>query len=73
MTSPSHNIRIGSYIDFVTRLLFWTGVSFETPLVVMFLARFRIVSAGKLIGWWRLRDRRRIRNRGGRDPDSWTR
>jgi sec-independent protein translocase protein TatC len=47
------NIRIGSYIDFVTRLLFWSGVSFETPLVVMFLARFRIVSAGQLLKWWR--------------------
>lgn len=48
------NIRISSYIDFVTRLLFWTGVSFETPLVIMFLARLRIVSAGQLIRWWRL-------------------
>jgi len=48
------NIRIGSYIDFVTRLLFWTGVAFETPLVVMFLARFRIVTARQLLGWWRL-------------------
>jgi len=47
-------IRMGSYFDFVTRLLFWTGVSFETPLVVMFLARFRVVTARKLIGWWRL-------------------
>ena len=47
-------IRLGSYFDFVTRLLFWTGVSFQTPLVVMFLARFRIVTARKLIGWWRL-------------------
>jgi sec-independent protein translocase protein TatC len=47
------NIRISSYIDFVTRLLFWSGVSFETPLVVMFLARFRIVSAGQLLRWWR--------------------
>lgn len=48
------NIRIGSYIDFVTRLLFWTGVSFETPVVVMFLARFGIVRAGQLVRWWRL-------------------
>jgi sec-independent protein translocase protein TatC len=47
-------IRLGSYFDFVIRLLFWTGVSFETPLVVMFLARFRLVTARKLIGWWRL-------------------
>ncbi len=48
------NIRVGAYIDFVTRLLFWTGVSFETPLVIMFLARFGIVRAGQLLGWWRL-------------------
>jgi sec-independent protein translocase protein TatC len=48
------NIRVGSYIDFVTRLLFWTGVSFETPLVIMFLARFGIVRAGQLLGWWRI-------------------
>jgi len=47
------NIRISSYIDFVTRLLFWTGVAFETPIVVMFLARFRVVSAGQLLRWWR--------------------
>ncbi len=48
------NIRISSYIDFVTRLLFWTGVSFETPLVIMYLARFGIVRAGQLVRWWRL-------------------
>ena len=47
------NIRVGSYVDFVTRLLFWTGVSFQTPLVVMYLARFGIVSARQLLRWWR--------------------
>ncbi len=46
-------IRIGSYIDFVTRLLFWTGVSFETPLIIMYLARFGIVGARQLLQWWR--------------------
>lgn len=48
------NIRIGSYVDFVTRLLFWTGVSFQTPLIVMYLARFGIVRAAQLLKWWRL-------------------
>jgi sec-independent protein translocase protein TatC len=48
------NIRIGSYIDFVTRLLFWTGVSFQTPIIVMFLARIGLVRAGQLVRWWRL-------------------
>ena len=47
-------IRIGSYIDFVTRLLFWTGVSFEMPIIIMYLARFRIVTGQQLIHWWRL-------------------
>lgn len=47
------NIRVGSYVDFVTRLIFWTGVTFETPLVVMYLARFRIVSSGQALRFWR--------------------
>lgn len=47
------NIRLGSYIDFVTRLLFWTGVCFETPLVVMFLGKFGIVNPKQLLSWWR--------------------
>lgn len=47
-------IRIGSYMDFVTRLLFWTGVSFEMPIVIMYLARFRVVNTKQLIHWWRL-------------------
>ena len=47
------NIRIGSYVDFVTRLLFWTGVSFEMPLVLMYLARFGIVRARQFLDWWR--------------------
>jgi len=46
-------IRVGSYIDFVTRLLFWTGVVFETPLLIMFLARVRVVRAAQLVRWWR--------------------
>ncbi len=47
------DIRVGSYVDFVTRLLFWTGVSLQTPLIVMYLARFGIVSARQLLRWWR--------------------
>jgi len=46
-------IRVGSYIDFVTRLLFWTGVSFQTPLVIMYLARLGLVRGKQLIQWWR--------------------
>lgn len=45
--------RIGNYIDFVTRMLLVLGLVFETPLVVMGLAKFRIVSARQLLHWWR--------------------
>jgi len=39
---------IGEYISFVTSLLLWVGLSFETPMVIFFLAKVRIVNARKL-------------------------
>ncbi|MCR4407516.1 MAG: twin-arginine translocase subunit TatC [Anaerolineae bacterium] len=44
---------IGKYISFVTDLIFWVGLSFETPLLIFFLAKLRIVSARVL--WRNLR------------------
>jgi len=35
---------IGEYISFVTTLLFWSGVIFETPLIMFFLARLGVVT-----------------------------
>lgn len=35
---------ISEYITFVTTLLFWSGVVFETPLILFFLARLRIIT-----------------------------
>jgi len=35
---------IDYYISFVTTLLFWVGVIFETPLVIFFLAKLGVVS-----------------------------
>ena len=35
---------IGEYVTFVTTLLFWSGVVFETPLIIFFLARLRIIT-----------------------------
>lgn len=46
-------ISIKKYIGFVTRLLLVMGLVFELPLVVMGLAKVGVVTAGKLIGWWR--------------------
>ena len=36
---------IGSYMSFVTNMLFWLGLSFETPLIMFVLARSGVVSA----------------------------
>jgi len=46
-------IRISNYIDMLTRFVFWTGVVFETPLVLMGLGWMGLVTARKLIQWWR--------------------
>ncbi len=39
---------IGEYISFVTKLLLWVGVTFETPLLVFFLAKLGVVTSGML-------------------------
>jgi sec-independent protein translocase protein TatC len=46
-------INVTGYIDFVTRLMLVTGLVFELPLVVMGLAKLRVVTSRKLLGWWR--------------------
>ncbi|MGE3961561.1 MAG: twin-arginine translocase subunit TatC [Dehalococcoidia bacterium] len=45
--------RIGNYIDFVTRILLVMGAVFETPLIVMGLAKFGVISASQLLRQWR--------------------
>jgi sec-independent protein translocase protein TatC len=49
-TSP----RPSSYISFITSLCFWVGLSFETPLVVFFLAKVHLVNYRQLIRGWRV-------------------
>ncbi len=46
--------RPANYISFITNLLFWIGISFETPLVVFFLAKVRLVSPRTLVHGWRV-------------------
>lgn len=46
--------RLSNYIQFVTTLMFWVGVSFETPLVIFLLAKLHLISAGTLIRQWRI-------------------
>lgn len=45
--------RVSTYIDFVTNLMFWLGVSFETPLAVFALAKFNLVTPKMLLKQWR--------------------
>ncbi len=46
-------VRPLNYFGFVTTLMFWIGICFELPLLVMFLARLKIVSAKQLVKAWR--------------------
>jgi sec-independent protein translocase protein TatC len=45
---------IDEYIPFVTSLVFWVGVSFETPLLCYFLAWLGIINAKALLKGWRI-------------------
>jgi len=45
---------IGSIISFETTLMFWIGVVFETPLLVFFLAKLKIVSYPRLKSMWKV-------------------
>jgi len=46
--------RPSSYISFVTGLMFWIGLAFEFPLVVMILTSIRIIKPGNLARQWRI-------------------
>jgi sec-independent protein translocase protein TatC len=46
-------ISVKSYVDFVTRLMLVTGLVFETPFVVMGLAKVGLVTSKQLLSWWR--------------------
>ncbi len=39
---------IDRYISFITSILFWVGLSFETPLLIFFLAKLGIVTPAAL-------------------------
>jgi sec-independent protein translocase protein TatC len=46
-------VRPENYFEFITRLMFWIGVCFEMPLIIMFLAKLKFVTAKQLLGGWR--------------------
>jgi sec-independent protein translocase protein TatC len=46
-------VRPENYFGFITRIMFWIGVCFEMPLIIMFLAKLKIVTARQLVSGWR--------------------
>jgi len=46
-------ISIGEYVSFVVTLLLWMGVAFELPMIIVFLAKLRIVNHKQLRGYWK--------------------
>ncbi|HIE38851.1 MAG TPA: twin-arginine translocase subunit TatC [Anaerolineales bacterium] len=46
--------RPANYISFITNLMFWVGLSFETPLLVFFLAKVQVVDYRMLARNWRV-------------------
>lgn len=48
------DLRLSSYFNFVTGLMFWMGIFFEFPLVVYFLARLKLIRAEMLTRYWRV-------------------
>jgi sec-independent protein translocase protein TatC len=42
------------YVNFVTNLIFWVGLSFETPLLMFLLAKLGIIDARALARGWRI-------------------
>jgi len=47
-TIVESNWTLENYISFVTRVLFWMGVVFQTPLVLFFLSKLGLVTATQL-------------------------
>ncbi|HEX2987362.1 MAG TPA: twin-arginine translocase subunit TatC [Chloroflexota bacterium] len=46
-------ISIGEYVSFVVTLLLWMGLAFETPMIIVFLARLHVVTQQQLRGYWK--------------------
>ncbi len=54
VTGLSHQLEVTRYISFVTNMILLFGVAFEFPLIVLMLNFVGLVSARKLLSWWRV-------------------
>jgi len=46
--------RLSNYVSFVTNLMFWIGLIFETPLLMFLLTKLHIVTPKLLLRGWRV-------------------
>jgi len=46
-------IQAEKYFNFTLRIIFWVGISFQMPMVIALLARLGVVTARKVLGFWR--------------------
>jgi len=46
--------RLSNYMNFVTNLMFWIGISFETPLLIFILAKLHLVTPRSLLKGWKI-------------------
>jgi sec-independent protein translocase protein TatC len=46
-------VRPENYFNFITNLMFWIGICFEMPLIILFLAKLKFVTARQLANGWR--------------------
>jgi sec-independent protein translocase protein TatC len=47
-------LEVGAYLSFVTNMILLFGCGFEFPLLLMMLNFTGVLSARKLLGWWRI-------------------
>jgi sec-independent protein translocase protein TatC len=50
----STQLEVTSYVGFVTNMILLFGVAFEFPLILLMLNFTGVVSARKLLSWWRI-------------------
>mgnify|MGYP005811401165 FL=1 len=46
-------VRPDNYFGFLTQIMFWLGICFELPLILMVLAKLHVVSSKQLLKGWR--------------------
>ena len=49
-----HQLEVTRYIAFVTNMILLFGVAFEFPLILLMLNFTGVVSAKRLLSWWRV-------------------